>query len=53
MALQVKEISGRKYVYDVKSFWDKKQKKVQKINCLYGTLHQRENQRVYAQKGES
>ena len=36
MALQVKEINGRKYVYDVKSFWDKAQKKYRKSTVYMG-----------------
>jgi len=36
MALQIKTIRGRKYVYDVKSFWDKEQKKYRKRTVYMG-----------------
>ena len=36
MALQIKTIRGRKYVYDVKSFWDKEQKKYRKHTTYMG-----------------
>ena len=36
MALQIKTIRGKKYVYDVKSFWDKEQKKYRKRTVYMG-----------------
>src|SRR5215469_6062249 len=36
MALQIKTIRGRKYVYDVKSFWDKQAKKFRKRTTYMG-----------------
>jgi len=36
MALQIKTINGKKYVYDVKSYWCKEQKKYKKKTYYMG-----------------
>ena len=49
MALQIKTINGNKYIYDVKSFWDKEQKKYRK-NTTYMGACVNEETKEYAPK---
>ena len=52
MALQVKTIRGRKYIYDVKSYWDKEAKKYRKTTVYMGPCVNEET-REYAPKKSS
>ena len=52
MALQIKTIRGRKYVYDVKSFWDKERKKFRKHTTYMGPCINEETKEYAPKKKE-